>query len=79
MYKEGVYNFLLFFSTLRNLELLETLQQNIKAIDEHELCGGATGDDKDVGGGNDFSFEMLFDIKCLVQKDDPVLQRFVNP
>ena len=52
-------------------------------IEQYKLCGDTSPTTGDGGDGdasqsvNDFTFETLFDIKCLVQKDDPELQRFV--
>lgn len=57
----------------RDLELLETLQQNIKSIEQHELCSTSNDGGESV---DDFAFDSLFDIKCFAQKDDPELQRF---
>ena len=58
--------------------ILDTLYQNLKEVQEYNISGHSSADDEVVDGSCDvdFSFESLFDInKCLVQKNDPVLQR----
>ena len=67
--------------SFRDLELLESLEQSINMIEQYKLyndTSAITGDDGGTSQNvNVFTFETLFDIKCLVQKDDPELQRFV--
>ena len=48
-------------------------------IEQYKLYNDTSAITGDGGGQsvNVFTFETLFDIKCLVQKDDPELQRFV--
>lgn len=49
----------------------------MRMIEEHDLCRWTSSTNDDDQSVSDFSFDTLFDIKCLVQKDDPELQMFV--